>query len=295
MKYSCYYIFLFTTLTFIMGIDFWIFDHFKTHECMFVKEEAAHPEASKAAEPSARVLEASNADAGGASPENPGETIDPKTDSKQAQDSPSSTEQPGDPAPPQETAETEPGDSTSSEPPASTPSLTEALETLKQATKNILIICPLLMGLTYLLSFVSSLIYCSAFCYFKSLYNKNPHNLSSPGFFAKARGFFLKSVPPLNRLLHFLVLVLIFAQTFIFYFHEGCQHVRTKDVFGQWTSSRLNGLRLHLLVIFVGFWVILEFFFAAWRVSINKVHFQYRPFAKDNGKFKRFICNLGYY
>jgi hypothetical protein len=282
-----YYIMLFTTLLFIMSINFWIFDHFKTHECMFIKEEQTQTEITQ------RLLkEEQNTDTQQETQQTT-DTEPPVPDSGDNTTQSNNTSNVEDPSPP-------PSDPTTTET-ANSPSTDSSinaeqlLATLKQATQNILIICPVIMGLVYLISFLTTLLYCYAFCHFKGLYNKNPHNLSSPGFFAKARGFFLKLVPPLNRLLHFVVFLLIICQTFIFYFHSGCQHVRTKNVFGEYESSKLNELRLYLLLVFLGFWIILEFIFAGWRVSITQLHFHYRPFQKNTGRFKRFISNLGYY
>ena len=297
MKHVIYYIMLLTTLVFIMGINFWIFDHFKTHECVFIKEEHSSSQ-SQAASSNARILPiapvpeepevvvvASPTDTVQA-PEAPESTTDTKSVSAESSSKPTTTPETKDPDPNADTTKSDSSISTE---------VQEILETLKQATKNILIICPVIMGLLYLLSTLTTLLYCYAFCHFKSLYESNPHNLSSPGFFTKARGFFLKAVPPVNRVVHFLVFVLIFCQTFVFFFHSGCQHVRTKNVFGEYESSKLNELKLYFLMVFLGFWVILEFLFAGWRISITQLHFHYRPFRSNSGRFKRFICNLGYY
>jgi hypothetical protein len=281
-----------------MSINFWIFDHFKTHECMFIKEEQTASSAQTDQSINARILEEqiTKEQEQTQTDTKTEASTDPKTSDNTEQNTTQNSETKDNTVDETNNAsDTEQTSDNNNSTGSSNLNTDQILETLKQATKNILIICPVIMGLVYLISFLTTLLYCYAFCHFKSLYSKNPHNLSSPGFFAKAKGFFLKLVPPLNRLLHFVIFILIICQTFIFYFHSGCQHVRTKNVFGEYVSSKLNELRLYLLFVFLGFWIILEFIFAGWRASITQLHFQYRPFKKNTGKFRRFFGNLGYY
>ena len=335
MKYCVYYVTLFSTLIFVMGFYFWFFDHFKDDECFFVKEETVEQAKNikdpnitviEQVAPILRLLQnqvvsepsTPKADTGATSSDDTTQDTTQKEIPTQTTDtikedipaSTSETEATKEPPVntteadnPQNNSQTDDNTDDKTEKPSTdvikedqkTPLKDQAMIFLEKATTNVLVTCPLLIGIIYLFTTLTTFLYCYSFSYFKSLYSKNPNNLSTPGFFAKLRGLFLKSIPPLNHFCQFVVLALIIFQVFIFYFHSGCKHIRKKNIFGEYEQSELGEIRLYVLFVFIGLWFIFEFLFSGWRNSINEYHFQHRPFRKTTTRCRILFSNLGFY